>query len=113
MKKLILSLALICFVGASKMYAQTSDTKVTPPTPAATTLSPVSTDAAHDASVQSDVPAKETSAKPEVKKSGCKSSSKSCCMSKEKASAKKDCNHKHAEKAEVKTEKSEIIQTTN
>lgn len=112
MKKLILSIALFCFLGAAKIQAQSSDAKAATPStsaavvvPAADATVPATVTQSGDQSVQTPGVVK-TEAKAETKKSGCKHSSKACCMSKDGAS-KKECKDKHSEKAEVKSEKSD------
>ena len=98
MKKLILSLALICFIGAAKTFAQSSNTKAT--TPATSAVAP-STSAAKSTTVSGGqtfaTPATvKTEAKAETKKSCCSHSSKSCCSSKE--GAMKHCSHDEVDK---------------
>lgn len=109
MKKLILSLALICFIGAAKTFAQSSDAKAAQPATSATAIAadPTMTKATTVSGGQAvETPATmKTAAKAETKKSCGSHSSKSCCMHK-KEGAMKDCSSKHTEKAEIKSEDS-------
>ncbi|MEO5572067.1 MAG: hypothetical protein ABIT08_07780, partial [Bacteroidia bacterium] len=100
----------VCFIGAAKTFAQSSDAKVTTSTTPSTSAV-VATPAGSQATTVTTGQAIQTPAatktvvKGEAKKSSCSHSGKSCCMSKEGAS-KKDCSEKHAEKADEKSENS-------
>ena len=108
MKKLILSMALFCFLGAAKIQAQSSAAKAATPSTSAAVAEPAvdaTVTQSGDQSVQTPGAVK-TEAKAETKKSGCSYAKKSCCMSKDGAT-KNECKDKHSEKAEVKSEKSD------
>jgi hypothetical protein len=109
MKKLILSFAIISFIGVAKTFAQSSDAKSVQPatSAAAVTADPTTTNVttvSGGQTVQTPATVK-TAAKAESKKSCGNHSSKSCCMSKKEGSMK-DCSHKQIEKAEIKSEDS-------
>jgi hypothetical protein len=106
MKKLILSITLICFIGTVKIYAQTSDAKATKPATAATATehsTSTATTVSGGQSVQTPATVK-TTAKGENKKACCSHSSKSCCMSKD-GSMKMEGNTKESEKSDTKSNK--------
>jgi hypothetical protein len=103
MKKILFTSVIVCLVGISNMYAQSSKT-VSGNAPTTSAVAVSKDTPAPDAA--GNTPAPTAVAKEGSTKACCMhgtASGKSCCS--KSASAKKDCKHGNSEKAEVKTDK--------